>query len=90
MPTSISSFDELNNNVIIYPNPSSGIINIESLKDFNNIIISDLSGKQIIKNKFTFSYAINTDVSLLPLGLYFVSIYNNDILLYTKKISIND
>jgi len=90
MPTSISSFDELNNNVIIYPNPSSSIINIESIKDFNNIIISDLSGKQVIKNKFNFSNAINTDVSLLPLGLYFVSIYNNDRLLDTKKISIND
>ncbi len=60
--------------IFLYPNPTSGILNIE---DHNGSIysISDLIGKFIVKGIIT----MNTiSLEMLPLGIYYLSIINSD------------
>jgi len=60
--------------IFLYPNPTSGILNI---KDHNGSIysISDLTGKFIVKGIIT----MNTiSLEMLPLGIYYLSIINSD------------
>ncbi len=87
--TSVGVNDILsNNNVKIYPNPSNGILNIESdvLKNTNfSIVVFDAMGKCV----YTFKNTSTINLSDLRDGLYSVTIklengstYNKNILLY--------
>jgi len=60
--------------LILYPNPTSGILNIE---DHNGSFysISDLTGKVIVKGIIT----MNTiSLEMLPLRIYYLCIFNSD------------
>ncbi|MCI1267730.1 MAG: BspA family leucine-rich repeat surface protein [Saprospiraceae bacterium] len=66
--------EESLSDIFLYPNPTSGILNIE---DNNGSIysISDLTGKFIVKGIIT----MNTiSLEMLPLGIYYLSIINSD------------
>lgn len=78
----------LNNTINVYPNPSKGLLNINSIEDFklniyNNLgqFIKTISGKANTNN--------NYNVSDLPNGIYFlkVNIKNID---FTQKIIIQN
>lgn len=70
-------------NVQVFPNPSSGIINIMSPSsnenDFN-LEVYDLLGEMIIKKRITTGSdsEISIDLSFKPSGLYFLKIISND------------
>ena len=52
--------------VVVYPNPSSGIINIETKEELTSISLFSISGKELIKT-------LNTnqiDISKLASGVY--------------------
>ncbi|MBK9717633.1 MAG: T9SS type A sorting domain-containing protein [Saprospiraceae bacterium] len=60
--------------IFLYPNPTSGILNIE---DHNGSFysISDLTGKVVVKGIIT----MNTiSLDMFPLGIYYLSIINSD------------
>lgn len=60
--------------VIIYPNPSNGLITIKSLEvDIRIIIIHSANGKEIL-NKTVNNKIYSIDLSELPSGVYLVSI----------------
>ena len=84
----ISSIDknmEENNLFSIYPNPSTGEFKIDLFTDFAEIIVTDMFGKQIIKNQTTEnSTTLNLDVN----GLYIVYIKTNHGIT-TRKIIVN-
>ena len=67
--------------IVIYPNPTSGILNIHSEKEVENIVIFDLNGKKITETK---SSRIN--LSYLPKGVYLVHIKLMNGKTETKKI----
>jgi Secretion system C-terminal sorting domain len=58
----------INNNVLVYPNPTSGAFQISSPEAFESLEIFDLTGKMLqrIKGNTTNQY----DVSNLPNGIY--------------------
>ncbi len=56
----------------IYPNPSNGIINIESDITKGEMIITDVLGTQVQKEKFTGREQI--DISAYQSGVYFIQI----------------
>lgn len=65
----------------VYPNPSNGIVfvdcsNINS-KD-NNILIIDITGKQIYSSQLTAQVVNKIDISSLPNGIYIAQIKNGD------------
>lgn len=61
--------------VKIFPNPVDDYISIESENIFSTYEIIDVSGKSLIKNKFS---GKNIDVSLLPSGTYFIRLNASD------------
>jgi hypothetical protein len=73
-----------NNN--IYPNPVQNILNLE-LNNFNySVTIIDLSGRIVLQPNMLSPTQI--DVSLLPKGVYFIKLVNqdtNEILQFIKK-----
>jgi len=71
-----SSFD-------CYPNPATDIITMELLQtstsNKNNIIVSDLSGKELIKQELNqFSNKTEIDISSLSSGIYFMKLLCDD------------
>ena len=69
--------------VNIYPNPAADYLNID-MEGFNGqqvqVIITDMSGKQVINNtlKVNGSQTSTLDVSNLPTGTYFIQIQTED------------
>ncbi len=89
---STSDFDQyILNNISIYPIPSSGdlTINFPENIDIKNIVISDLSGREIFSQKIiTVKNDYKMNISNLPLGLYSIS-FKSDENIWTKKIIKN-
>ena len=65
-----ASINELNNDVIIYPNPSSSIIHIKN--SFKTAKIFDLSGKLRLISSLN-----NLDISELNRGVYLLELFDN-------------
>jgi hypothetical protein len=67
------------NNLILYPNPTEGILNLGNLTDFTNPAFSifDVQGKKIMGAKVDLN-AI--DVSNLPIGNYILRIHDGNII----------
>jgi serine protease AprX len=79
------SFD-FNNNVVIYPNPASNILNFStpSGEALSNVVIFDALGKEI---KISKSVLNNTlDISELSSGLYIAKFFHNGKLMVNKFI----
>lgn len=65
----------LNNQTIIYPNPTSNVLNIESKTNILNIEIIDINGRSLLsKSQNSSSTSIN--VESLSKGVYFVKVSN--------------
>ena len=72
------------NDISIYPNPTSGILNISSILTIDKIQLYDILGKEV----FTSSSKNTIDVSSFKSGIYLLEVFvkNKKI---TKKIVIN-
>src|SRR5690606_41881289 len=66
----------LQNNFIIYPNPSNGELNIKSRFDIGqaNISIFDMNGRKVFSKEVEIYQAGNIDVSNLKTGIYLIQI----------------
>ena len=61
-----------NNEIVLYPNPSSGMIHIKHEEKLSNIQIFDMVGKLVINQKCHGETETNIDLSHLPNGVYHV------------------
>jgi hypothetical protein len=65
-------------NILIFPNPTDGLVSIKSSNPISNISIYDVQGKQvnfkIIKKSIS---RITFSVKNLETGIYFINIQNN-------------
>lgn len=71
--------DVVGNSMLIYPNPTNGIVNI-SIENFDseiNIIVTDIIGKVIINQKIQ-DAKTKIDLSSYEKGLYFIQLHNNN------------
>jgi hypothetical protein len=76
-PTSTTSVEEIDNKLLIYPNPTSTLININSAKAISSISVFNMIGNIVI-NKSGNSKTNTLDVNLLKKGVYFISVKHND------------
>ncbi|MCK9255634.1 MAG: C25 family cysteine peptidase [Bacteroidales bacterium] len=74
-------------NINIYPNPSTGIINIENENIISNISVFNNIG-QMLENKNYKDSNISIDLHNLPNGIYFIKI-TDDTKVITRKITLN-
>lgn len=74
--------------VTIYPNPSSGAINILGIENFEQIQLFDMVGRMVFQESLEGNTAQSFDIDL-PNGLYYITLsyLNNTI---TKKIVIRN
>lgn len=89
-PTGIIEPSQVSNTLLIFPNPTQGIINIDYQPDgINNVDLKVISidGRvlyaEILKDKYTYRHQI--DLSAWQRGLYFV-ILNNGRTIISEKI----
>ncbi len=69
--------DVANTEFLVYPNPATNVITVESNKlDVESIRIIDVSGKTVFKTNAT-GVKTNIDVSGLTKGIYFIEIKDN-------------
>ena len=81
----------LENNFIIYPNPSNGNVNIQPLLDFGigTIVIYDMNGREVYNKNTSLQNTVSLSVENLTTGLYIIQIngadYNHTAKLVIKK-----
>lgn len=63
----------LESDVVMYPNPSSGLVNFSGAKNFDHLQVIDIQGKVLHSGSFD-GYQI--DLQHLESGIYFLSLYN--------------
>ena len=61
--------------ISIYPNPTTGVINIEQSSDFTDVVISTAQGIPIIKQPIATS---QIDISILDAGFYILTAVDKD------------
>jgi len=91
--TDVSSFEKINNEFIIYPNPASDniTINFESLTiAYSTIEVINTVGQIILKEETKNELSKNLSLSNLSNGIYFVQLKQNGKPIYTKKLVINN
>ena len=66
---------------IVYPNPGNDFIQLKTELNYNNIVITDITGK-IVKQ---IASSDKIDISELTNGVYFIQVYNNPSILKTIK-----
>lgn len=81
--------NSISDNILIYPNPASEFINIETRQiesDLNIELINELG--QIVKTDYLIQgdISINIDINSVSSGLYFLKISNNDGFIIKKII----
>ncbi len=62
------------NNVNVYPNPTKGLINIQSEFELEDIELYEVSGKLISQDKIVGKSQQEYDISFLPKGIYYLKI----------------
>ncbi len=84
-PTGLTEGQQLIKSLFIYPNPTKGILSISTSPGVAHAIkikLTDVLGKEIIND----TLKPQLDISSLKDGIYFLSFYNSDQLLITKKV----
>ncbi|MBI2281045.1 MAG: T9SS type A sorting domain-containing protein [Bacteroidetes bacterium] len=71
----VNELAEKNTNTLIYPNPSTGIVYLNSNSPLQ-VVVFDVSGKKIVELPKGIYNKI--DLSVLSNGIYFLNIYNNN------------
>ncbi len=77
--------------ISISPNPASNEVIISSRHEINNIVIYDMTGRQIIRNNGSANKRYQINISNLPKGIYFVSagFANSKIAPVTERLIVN-
>lgn len=86
--TGIGNSSPLENSFIVYPNPSSSILYIETS---NGLIIEEINllnvlGETVIRQNISNSYSSSIDISSLVNGIYYLKLLAKNKLLTTKII----
>jgi len=83
VPTGLGLSDNVspNTKVVIYPNPTNGIFNIDFKNEINNIRVSNMLGQVLLDEKVTDSAVgttKNLDLSRFGNGIYIINVSNNE------------
>jgi hypothetical protein len=76
------------NNVSVYPNPSSDFVNVQSVEEIDMVRVYDMRGALVVSER-VLGQETQIDVSSLPVGLYVVAIhFKNEMKFVTRKIIV--
>ncbi|WP_417368945.1 T9SS type A sorting domain-containing protein [Flavobacterium beibuense] len=83
--TELSTEDFLANQLSIYPNPATDVINVANAQNINDINIVDLNGRIVKSAKFNGASEAQVNISDLSAGMYLMNV-SSDQGTTTKKI----
>ncbi len=88
IPNAIGDVTMGNDDITIYPNPAQQAIIMTSLSGFGltKVLISDLSGKQLLHRSYTGGSDIRVDVSDLATGVYIMEIQDGNRVVRKKLV----
>lgn len=94
-PSSVNEISSVANNITVYPNPTTGVINIsfnDTWKGDAIISLYDVTGKQVAilaeKVRSTQTYTFDLDEYNIPQGVYFIKM-DGERTAYQKVIKMN-
>ncbi len=70
--------------LLIYPNPFTTLLNIESTNNINSVNICNLLGQTILNHSYN-SEQVHLDVSDLPVGIYLIRINGIEVRKFVKE-----
>ncbi len=72
--------ENTNQEIVVFPNPANEQIEVRFASHINSgeLVIIDVSGTVLIRQKFENAGQINIDISMLSAGLYFVDLEQNN------------
>jgi hypothetical protein len=75
----VQGLNEFNvNDVIVYPNPTNGLITVNTNKStIESIEILDINGKSILNKRFD-DNVIQLDLSEYSVGVYLLKVYSSE------------
>ncbi len=76
--TNTEELDVNNEQVSIFPNPSSTFLFVESEMDFNEVSILNMLGIELLKKVHQHSEVMQIDISNLPKGHYIINVMDQD------------
>ncbi len=78
--------EEVENNFInIYPNPTTGLLNIETAIEKGIYQLQDLTGKQLLSGSIT-ATRFSLDISTLSKGIYLLSVFDGEQVAHKKIV----
>jgi len=78
------------NTCLVFPNPSTEFVNIESDSEFDEIEVLDLQGRLIVSRKLKSTNSYHLNISRLNSANYIVRIFAEQKVLNSKNLLIND
>ncbi len=87
-----SSINEINasKKIIIYPNPTTGVVNISSSQAIDNVEVFDVTGKLVLSYRNdTHQKHIELDLSAFGNGIYFIQTHNQNAEKTLNKVVIS-
>ena len=71
--------EEQNSQLLVYPNPSSGLFNLQTDENISQIMIYDMSGKLILEHSVVAANesSIEIDLSMFEDGIYILQVSNS-------------
>jgi hypothetical protein len=87
IPTSNKKFSQVENQILVYPNPAASEITIDSAEPISEIQIYSITGKLVFQQNSTFSNQVKINVGRFENGLHLLRILHSN-KQCTKKIMI--
>ena len=72
----VNELELANDKVLLYPNPATSVVTIESAEEYHTVSVFDQLGRMVIRRKVNNLRTL--DISALQLGVYFVRLEGND------------
>lgn len=79
-PLGLSDNVSPNTQVVVYPNPTKGVFNIDFKNEINNIRVSNMLGQVVYDEKMAISTpgtTKNIDLSIYGNGIYIINVSND-------------
>jgi hypothetical protein len=84
--TGVAEWDHFSKMVLLYPNPASDNVSVQSEKTIDSWFIKDVSGKVVASGKTNSGPLQELNIEELKSGLYFVTLYSGRSSAHVKLI----
>ena len=83
---SVDNFNDFNNSLVVYPNPTSSVLNVSNANyAIESIQVINLQGQTLFKKESINDFNFEINMANFPQGMYLVTVNKNHVLKVIKK-----